>query len=169
MFNKKKKKEKEKIKLKDRPAIKWIKENAPNLLGQGFEIIGEVAGVEILENFGEMIQNKPEEQFNSEFEKDYILNMIKADIEAEIQAQKEVTNRWGLDMNSDSWLSKNIRPMVCAYTWVLLTVCFILKWCGYELPEYYIALFTSLALAVNGAYFTARTIEKRNKNKYLEK
>lgn len=165
MFDKKKKKEK--VKLKDRPVIKWIKENAPNLLGQGFELIGDVTGIEVLENFGEMIQGKPEEDFSSDSQKEYILKMLELEINAEIQAGKEVTNRWGLDMKSDSWLSKNIRPMVCGYTWILLTACFILKWCGYELPEYYIALFTTLAFAVNGAYFTARTIEKRNKNKYL--
>ena len=33
----------------------------------------------------------------------------------EAQMQKEVTNRWNVDMNSDSWLSKNIRPLVLIF------------------------------------------------------
>jgi len=87
-------------------------------------------------------------------------------IEADLKEMEEISERWKADMASDSWLSKNIRPMVCGYTWILLTVVFCLKWAGYDLPDTYVTLFTTLALAVNAAYFGARTIEKYHKKKY---
>ena len=43
-------------------------------------------------------------------------------MQAESQAQEQVTRRWEADMKSDNWLSKNIRPLIC----IFLTAMFII-------------------------------------------
>lgn len=92
----------------------------------------------------------------------------KADSEAQVQ----VTDRWKADMTSDSWLSKNIRPMVLIYlTFVFSVLSFADGNIGdFKVDESYTPIFQSLLITVYGAYFVGRTWEKNikssdNKNK----
>lgn len=146
--------------LKETAVFQFLKDKAPDLIGDGLEIVGGAFGIEPLKKLGAKISGSdlPEEV------KATAIQLLEQDT---IEMQ-EITKRWSADMMSDSWLSKNVRPLVCLYTWVLLTVVFCLKWAGYDLPDSYVTLFTTLALAVNGAYFGARTIEKYHKQKYEE-
>lgn len=145
--------------LRETKVFKFLEDKAPDLLGGGLEIIGGTLGIGKLEKLGEKIAASND--LNAE-DKATAMQLLEMDV-VELQ---EISKRWSADMMSDSWLSKNVRPLVCLYTWVLLTVVFCLKWAGYDLPGEYITLFTTLALAVNGAYFGARTIEKYHKTKY---
>ena len=43
--------------------------------------------------------------------------------QADKEGQEQVTRRWESDMNSDSFLSKNIRPMVLIYLTFIFTIC----------------------------------------------
>jgi len=81
---------------------------------------------------------------------------------AESNAQKEVTSRWESDMNSDSFLSKNIRPMVLIYlTFVFSVLAFADGNIGnFKIAESYIPIFQTLLVTVYGAYFVGRTWEK---------
>lgn len=86
--------------------------------------------------------------------------------EADKDAQEQVTERWKYDMQSDSFLSKNIRPL----TLVFLTVMFTLlaftdgNIGEFTVQEEYIPIFQSLLITVYGAYFVGRTWEKTKKN-----
>jgi|TARA_R110000796_G_scaffold8583_1_gene28018 hypothetical protein len=82
----------------------------------------------------------------------------KADTEAQIQ----VSDRWKSDMQSDSWLSKNIRPMVLIYLTVIFTALsfFDGNIGGFIVDDQYIPIFQSLLITVYGAYFVGRTWEK---------
>lgn len=86
--------------------------------------------------------------------------------EADKDAQQQVTERWKFDMQSDSFLSKNIRPL----TMVFLTIVFTLlaftdgNIGQFSIQEEYIPIFQTLLITVYGAYFVGRTWEKNKKN-----
>ena len=81
---------------------------------------------------------------------------------AESNAQKEVTSRWESDMASDSFLSKNIRPMVLIYlTFIFSALAFADGNIGeFEIATEYIPIFQTLLVTVYGAYFVGRSWEK---------
>ena len=85
--------------------------------------------------------------------------------QADKDAQDQVTKRWELDMQSDSFLSKNIRPLVLVYLTVIFTVLsfFDGNIGGFQVDEAYIPIFQSLLITVYGAYFVGRTWEKNKK------
>ena len=86
--------------------------------------------------------------------------------QADKDAQDQITSRWEADMKSDSFLSKNIRPMVLIYLTFIFTVLafFHGNIGGFEVDSQYVPIFQSLLITVYSAYFVGRTWEKtRNK------
>ena len=81
-------------------------------------------------------------------DKETVLELLKMDL-VEMQ---EVTKRWDSDMNSDSWLSKNVRPL----TLVFFSVSYVLGW----FLEYPLDSITGLLSLIVAAYFGSRGIEK---------
>jgi hypothetical protein len=71
-----------------------------------------------------------------------------------------VSNRWDADMVSDSWLSKNIRPMslIAIFTGYFLFA--MMSAFGYNANEAYVNLLGQWGMLIMGAYFGGRTIEK---------
>ena len=85
----------------------------------------------------------------------------------EIEMEKNITDRWKSDMNSDSWLSKNIRPLVLAFL-VICTVLMIFIDAGsinFVVEQKWIDLLQLVLITVIGAYFGGRSFEKAKKNK----
>jgi len=84
---------------------------------------------------------------------------------AEANAQVEVTARWKSDMSSDSFLSKNIRPMVLIYlTFIFSVLAFADGNIGhFKIAAEYIPIFQTLLVTVYGAYFVGRSWEKSRK------
>ena len=83
----------------------------------------------------------------------------------EAEMQKQVTERWKLDMNSDSWLSKNIRPLVLIFL-VVCTMLFIFIDAGkinFNVKDSYVDLLQLVLITVIGAYFGGRSLEKVKK------
>ena len=82
--------------------------------------------------------------------------------DADTKAQVEVSRRWEADMKSDSFLSKNIRPMILIYLTVIFTsLAFFDGNIGeFALAKEYIPIFQTLLVTVYGAYFVGRTWEK---------
>ena len=85
--------------------------------------------------------------------------------QADKEAQDQVTSRWKYDMQSDSFLSKNIRPLVLVFLTVMFTLfAFTDGNLGeFKIQEEYIPVFQSLLITVYGAYFVGRTWEKSKK------
>lgn len=85
---------------------------------------------------------------------------------ADSDAQAQVTDRWKADMVSDSWLSKNIRPLVLIYLTVVFTILafFDGNIGGFKVAEQYTPIFQSLLITVYGAYFVGRTWEKSKRS-----
>ena len=89
-----------------------------------------------------------------------------AELQADQVAMQETSKRWEADMKSDSFLSKNIRPMVLIYLTFIFTVLafFHGNIGGFEVDSQYVPIFQSLLITVYSAYFVGRTWEKtRNK------
>lgn len=88
--------------------------------------------------------------------------MQKMLLDSEAVVQENVTERWKADMNSDSWLSKNVRPMVLIFL-VLCTMLLVFIDAGFidfKVEDKWISLLEITLLTVIGAYFGGRSIEK---------
>ena len=83
-------------------------------------------------------------------------------IQAEQSAQSQVTSRWENDMKSDSWLSKNIRPLTLIFlTFVFVIMSFFDGNIGeFTINEAYKPIYQTLLMVVYSAYFVGRSIEK---------
>lgn len=86
--------------------------------------------------------------------------------QADKEAQDQVTSRWKYDMQSDSFLSKNIRPLVLVFLTVMFTLfAFTDGNIGeFKVQKEYIPIFQTLLITVYGAYFVGRTWEKNKKS-----
>ena len=83
----------------------------------------------------------------------------------ETKMEQNITDRWSADMNSDSWLSKNVRPLVLIFL-VVCTVLMIFIDAGsikFVVEEKWTDLLQLVLITVIGAYFGGRTMEKRVK------
>jgi hypothetical protein len=74
--------------------------------------------------------------------------------------QQNTTDRWTADMASDSWLSKNVRPMTLVYILTAYLTLAILDGAGFKISESYVTLLGQWGMLVMGAYFGGRTLEK---------
>jgi hypothetical protein len=97
----------------------------------------------------------------AQFEKD----MEEIFIKAELDLEKEITSRHSADMASDSWLSKNIRPMLTIFSLVLYTLFALID--GnigeFNIANQYVDLLGQIVIMSLGFYFTSRGIEKTAK------
>ena len=83
----------------------------------------------------------------------------------EIEMERNITERWTMDMKSDSWLSKNIRPLVLVFL-VISTVLMIFIDAGsinFIVEDKWTDLLQLVLITVIGAYFGGRSLEKVKK------
>ena len=93
--------------------------------------------------------------------------MLVKELEQDVIEMQEITKRWQSDMMSDSWLSKNIRPLSLAFLTLTLFIYIILDSSldTFKIDQQWISLLGNLLMLVYGGYFGARTLEKIRKNK----
>lgn len=138
-----------KKKLRDTGVGRWLKEKAPSVLDVVGDALPDRGVLGVVKNLVDKDPTLDSESF-------------KAVIDAEMEAQKNVTDRWKADVSADAKIAKTIRPVMlialCLF-FMILTV-----WDGVDPrfmpPENYINLLEILMLTVFGAYFAGRTIEK---------
>jgi len=83
----------------------------------------------------------------------------------QVEMEKNITSRWQSDMKSDSWLSKNVRPLVLIFL-VVCTMLLIFIDAGqlkFNVKDSYIDLLQLTLITVIGAYFGGRSFEKIKK------
>ena len=128
-------------------------------------ILGKIfsgGATELIKGVGGVIDNlhtSKEEKLEAEKK---IKNMIMG---YEAEMQKQVTERWSMDMKSDSWLSKNIRPLVLIFL-VVSTVLLVFIDAGviaFEVKASWVDLLQLVLITVIGAYFGGRSLEKVKK------
>tara|TARA_Y100000766_G_C18715566_1_gene511284 strand:- start:141 stop:533 length:393 start_codon:yes stop_codon:yes gene_type:complete len=128
-------------------------------------IIGKIfsggAG-ELVKNVGGVIDSlhtSKEEKLAAEQK----IQELVSDYETKMEAN--ITDRWKSDMNSDSWLSKNVRPLVLIFL-VVCTVLMIFIDAGtieFNVEQKWTDLLQLVLITVIGAYFGGRSFEKRKK------
>ena len=141
-------------KIKDTKLGDWLKEKAPNVLETVGDLLPNQGALGVVKNLigREYPDIDPEE--------------VRAKIDAEIEFQKNVTERWKADMSGDIKLAKLIRPVMLI---VLITVFVVtmtfdsLDNQPFNVKESYVSLLEILMLTVFGAYFAGRTVEKTRK------
>jgi hypothetical protein len=140
-------------------ALRWLvkqgKEVAPEIL----DIAGSITGIDALKDLATKIEGDGQ---LSETDKQLLLEELRYDmIEME-----ETTKRWQSDMMSDSWLSKNVRPLSLAFLTLSLFLYIILDSSleGFKIDSGWIDLLSSLLLLVYGGYFGMRSAEKITKH-----
>lgn len=138
--------------------LRGIAKTGKNVGGGLLKVVGEATGISDVTKITDAIFK--EENLSPE-EKEMLLKELEQDM---IEMQ-EITKRWQSDMTSDSWLSKNIRPLSLAFLTVSLFVYIILdsSMKGFTIQQEWIQLLSSLLLLVYGGYFGARAIEKITK------
>ena len=83
----------------------------------------------------------------------------------EVEMEKNITARWEVDLKSDSWLSKNVRPMVLIFL-IVCTMLLIFIDAGalsFEVKSSWVDLLQLVLITVIGAYFGGRSLEKVKK------
>ncbi len=85
---------------------------------------------------------------------------LKALLAAQANQEDNVSDRWKADMASDSWMSKNIRPMTLIYILSAYLLFAGLSAAGINVQESYVSLLGQWGMLVMTAYFGGRTVEK---------
>ena len=136
---------------------------------KGKEVVEKTLGVKIPDSpTPEDVSKLRQLQFDHE-ENLLALGIEKAKLEIEEMkvlasaAQNDadnITDRWQSDMTSDSWLSKNIRPMSLIAIFSGYFLFAMMSAYGYNANESYVTLLGNWGMLIMGAYFGGRTIEK---------
>ena len=119
-------------------------------------------GADLVKNVGGVIDNlhtSEEEKLEAERKiKEVVANY-------EVEMEKNITSLWEADLKSDSWLSKNVRPLVLIFL-IVCTVLLIFIDAGalnFEVKSSWVDLLQLVLITVIGAYFGGRSLEKVKK------
>tara|TARA_R100000900_G_scaffold146016_1_gene133823 strand:- start:601 stop:1050 length:450 start_codon:yes stop_codon:yes gene_type:complete len=136
---------------------KFLKEKAPAVLNSIGDILPDQGGLGIVKNIISS-DNSIEPQ-----DKETAMKLLEQDI-AEMQ---NVSNRWSNDMKSDSWLSKNTRPLALIYLTFASTLLIVLDsfHTTFDVDSAWVELLKTLLITVYVAYFGSRGAEKITKIK----
>lgn len=140
-------------KIRDTGLGKWLAEKAPNVLSVAGDLLPDRGALGVVKS---LLDNTT----------DLDPAEIQARVDAEVQFQNNVTERWKADMGSDVKLAKLIRPV----TLISLMAMFMLTMVAdsmdnwpFNVKDSYVDLLQVLMLTAFGAYFAGRTIEKSRK------
>ena len=144
---------KRETKIKDTGLGKWLKQKPPSVLDTVGDLLPDKGALGVVKN---LLDKEP----------DIDPAEAKAMLDAEVQFQNNVSERWKADMSSDVKLAKYIRPV----TLIALMLMFMgtmvmdsLDNLPFNVKDSYVSLLEILMLTSFGAYFAGRTIEKSRK------
>jgi uncharacterized membrane protein (DUF106 family) len=83
-----------------------------------------------------------------------------AQLQADMNEQDNLTKRMEADMKSDSWLSKNIRPMTLVFILLTYTAFGLMSAWDLEVNNNYVELLGQWGMLIMSFYFGGRTLEK---------
>ena len=144
--------EEPKKKFRDTKLGKFLNKTAPKVLDVAGDLLPDKGVLGIVKN---LISKDPD---ISPEDKEVALKLLEQDM-VEMQ---EVSKRWMSDMSSDSWLSKNTRPMALIFLTISMVIFMLLDsfdW-GFKVEPIWVDLLNSLLITVYVAYFGSRGAEK---------
>jgi len=131
----------------------WLRDKAPDVLDTVGDLLPDSGGLGVVKN---LLDRSP----------DVDPEEAKAVLEAEVQFQNNVTERWKADMGSDVKLAKLIRPVTLIALMIMFMATMVAdsmdEW-PFNVKDSYVSLLEILMLTSFGAYFAGRTIEKSRK------
>tara|TARA_R110000764_G_C10758158_1_gene353235 strand:+ start:63 stop:521 length:459 start_codon:yes stop_codon:yes gene_type:complete len=89
--------------------------------------------------------------------------MLIAEMQKDIEHERELTKRWESDNKSQDWLPRNIRPVAVLNFTILIDVVILSSMWGKPLGEAYLPLLLTMGMTVIGGYFTLREFGKNKK------
>jgi hypothetical protein len=150
---------KNKKKFKDTKVGVFLKEKAPKILNGIGDVLPDNGVYGVVKNLITTNEDM------TPADKETAMKLLEMDL-VEMQS---ISDRWQYDMKSDSWLSKNTRPLALIYLTVCMTLYIILDslQMAFDMKEVWIELLQTLLVTVYVAYFGSRGAEKVfiNKNK----
>ena len=132
----------------------FLSKAAPGILGTVGDVLPDQGVLGMVKN---LIQKEPDTVLPPE-DKEKAMKLLEMDI---IEMQ-EVSKRWDSDMKSDSWLSKNTRPMSLIFLTVSMVILIILDsfQLNFTVDTGWVELLKTLLVTVYVAYFGSRGAEK---------
>ncbi len=82
------------------------------------------------------------------------------ELEKDMVETQEITKRWEADMSSDSWLAKNVRPIVVLNFTLLIDIVILNSMWGKPLAELYLPILMTMGMTAIGGYFALREFGK---------
>jgi hypothetical protein len=148
----------EKKKFGDTKVGSWLKSNAPDILKTVSDLTPDGG---VLDAVAGLIRGKEDmpAELKMEFERMYINERLAL--------EEGVTRRWEADTQTRYWLPNNIRPLSVAVMLgavVLFAGLDSIEGMGWETPEHWLSLLTTLGMTIFGAYFGGRSWEKVKKS-----
>ena len=140
----------EKTKIRDTKLGGWLKGKAPKVLDVVGDLLPDQGALGVVKN---LLDKEP----------DVDPAEAKAMLDAEVQFQNNVSERWKADMGSDVKFAKLIRPvtLICLMVMFMATmVADSMDGWPFNVKDSYVSLLEILMLTAFGAYFAGRTIEK---------
>lgn len=136
-------------------ALRWLVAQGKTIAEPLLKVAGGITGIEGLTELSSMISNSKE---LSDVDKEMLLKQLDNDIIRE----NEITKRWEADLHSDSWMSKNIRPMTLSFLLLNMFIFIILDSSleGFKINPEWISLLKGLLMTAVGGYFLIRGAEK---------
>ena len=144
---------KERSKIRDTNLGAWLKDKAPGILDTVGDLLPDKGGLGVVKN---LLDREP----------DIDPEEAKAKLEAEVEFQNNVSERWKADMSSDVKLAKYIRPVTLIALMTMFMVTMVMDSLDnlpFNVKDSYVSLLEILMLTAFGAYFAGRTIEKSRK------
>ena len=136
-------------------ALRFLVEQGKTVSPAILDIASTITGVEGLSTLGDAIRG---DKAMPQPDKDLLIRQIELDITME----QEITKRWEADLHSDSWMSKNIRPLTLSFLLACMFIFIMLDSSleGFEINEEWIGLLKGLLMTAVGGYFVVRSGEK---------
>jgi hypothetical protein len=140
-------------------ALRWLVKQGKDVAPELLSVVGSVTGIEQLKDLADKIGKDDK---LSEADKELLLEELRHDM----LEMEETTKRWVSDNQTDSYLTRNIRPLTLAFLTATLFVYIILDSSleSFKIDPNWIDLLSSLLLLVYGGYFGMRSAEKITKH-----
>lgn len=143
-----------KKKFKDTKVGRFLVDKVPSILGIVGDVLPDAGVLGVVKG---LIQKEDPSVLPPE-DKEKAMKLLELDM-VELQ---EVSKRWESDMKSDSWLSKNTRPLTLVYLTIITSLYIVLDSLdiAFDIDPSWVELLKTLLVTIYVAYFGSRGFEK---------
>ena len=143
-------------KVRDTKLGAWLKEKAPVIFEVVANALPDAGLLGVVKN---LVDKDPGLTPESKLE------FQKLEQQERISLENNITSRWVADVQSQSWLARNVRPAIVLSLTSFLIIFILLDSLAvnYEIREPWIRLYETILVTTVGGYFVVRSVDKRKK------